>query len=883
VALHRSKAGKPFEPIIRERVMERLSAACAHRIALVVAPAGFGKSVAVRHFLERVEMQHVRYALRGEHATLLGFARGLAEALQPVVPGAIRSVAEAYEKVSKSASPAMDLAVWACAQIKQYHGTVVIDDFHEAIDPDVSKFVAEIVERTEETTRWLIVTRETLQLPIATWFAYGRIDAPVDEGDLKITLEEATELVESIDVVIRGKELDELLTLTEGWPVAFTFALRSSMRTDDFKRIIANTRMLTFDYLAEQVFSKLREDERAFLLDTCVFPTIDVDQLARNGRPQVGMMIEELRKRTAFISVESERTYRYHELFRQYLLRALENTGSDELCKRQLAAASLYENEGNFAQSLTLYAQANSEKDILRILVCAGFDLLEIGRSDLVEIALNGLPEVARRQAQLFALRAALESAAGNYDRTDACYGEALRLADDQGVVADIVQRYIQDLHMRLEYVKVVTLIETYGLDIFVNRKVRARVFAILASAYGFTFNKEKSTNFIEQSLSISATVEDEALLGFVLHQAAYIAYFHGEYEASEAYEQKVMKICKNNGFDGLMARAFSVLSSIFDERGDTAQRLFFLQQMGTYAERAGHRGMAMHAIMDTYEIQVEKGGGDVLKSLEEKLSHFDTNVFIRSAGALLSSFALQATWTGNFSAAVDILRDSLEKQRGVTQTTLRWSEIAVYAAAAGERELAEDAAQRVLAGLQEIEGQGAGKISQVPRARVFLALAQLLMGRSSSANNTLQQCEWELGKCRPSARALYKAVRALYVHLETGAGELEISKAFEALNQAGLGGFVRLLNALPLPTQAKASSFSLLTKTELAILKALANGNSSKEIGVDMERSALTVDTHVKSIIRKLGCKGRREAVSLARQQGIVEGSRPLAGSAPT
>src|SRR5690348_13862842 len=79
VAADRAESSKPFEPIIRARMMERFSSAAAYRIALVVAPAGFGKSVAVRHFLRRAEMEHVFYSLRSEHSTLLGFARGLAE------------------------------------------------------------------------------------------------------------------------------------------------------------------------------------------------------------------------------------------------------------------------------------------------------------------------------------------------------------------------------------------------------------------------------------------------------------------------------------------------------------------------------------------------------------------------------------------------------------------------------------------------------------------------------------------------------------------------------------------------------------------------------------------------------------------------------------
>jgi DNA-binding CsgD family transcriptional regulator len=43
------------------------------------------------------------------------------------------------------------------------------------------------------------------------------------------------------------------------------------------------------------------------------------------------------------------------------------------------------------------------------------------------------------------------------------------------------------------------------------------------------------------------------------------------------------------------------------------------------------------------------------------------------------------------------------------------------------------------------------------------------------------------------------------------------------------------------------------------------------KAIALGLNRSPDTVETHIRAILRKLGCKSRNEAVALARDRGIV------------
>jgi DNA-binding NarL/FixJ family response regulator len=62
------------------------------------------------------------------------------------------------------------------------------------------------------------------------------------------------------------------------------------------------------------------------------------------------------------------------------------------------------------------------------------------------------------------------------------------------------------------------------------------------------------------------------------------------------------------------------------------------------------------------------------------------------------------------------------------------------------------------------------------------------------------------------------------------------------------------------------------LSKRELDVLHFIATGKSNKEIGAVLYISELTVKGHVRSILEKLGAKGRSEAIAIAVRRGLVQ-----------
>lgn len=66
-------------------------------------------------------------------------------------------------------------------------------------------------------------------------------------------------------------------------------------------------------------------------------------------------------------------------------------------------------------------------------------------------------------------------------------------------------------------------------------------------------------------------------------------------------------------------------------------------------------------------------------------------------------------------------------------------------------------------------------------------------------------------------------------------------------------------------------SKESALSEQELAVLKAVAEGKSYKEIADDMSVSVKTVETYRARLARKLGCSTRAELILYAVRKGIV------------
>ena len=870
------RSARPFEPVVRERVLARFDEAAAYRVVLVTAPAGFGKSVAVRHYLERRKIEHVRCGLRRGDGTLLTFLGAFAASLERVAPNMVHAYSNFYTNVEESPTIVLGIAQWMAAMLKSFRGTIFVDDVHYAReDPRVGELLLELVERTGPDVRWIFAARDPQVLPVATWLAYGVCDVPIDEADLRLTNDEAAATARACDVALAPPVLEHVLSLTDGWATAFAFALRAFERTSELGRVTHGTREMVYAFLAEQVFRSLDLPDREFLMRTSPLPALDLRILAESHFNDPQATIERLRGTTSFIIEESEGVYRYHDLFRDFL--------DHELRRDNAAFADAYNDAATWlhrakvtSEALKLYRDVKNQDAIVAILEAQGADLFDRGEVQSLESIIDELPnERVESSPLVLTLRAMIKAFRYNFDATDSMFERALEQVVDLDTRAHILMRFAITMSWRWQPGTALDKIGEITDAGISSASLRSRFMgfkAYLMSCVGVA----NAGPLVSHAMDIASETSDIALQSQVLQYAALVSIYERRLDDAKRFGKRALELAELGKRFGLAGRLAMLLASVANEVGDDEESQLNVLRMRRYADQIGDKVTIDTAAMMAYCIFTQNGDVVKLKSLEFDLDNLTTWVTRANKWPLLQApLAMQHAWAGCFSEAFEVINGSAAFDTNMPDSKwrnlLRSAEIALFAAAAGENSAAEIQIAKFVKGTTELRSDPILHSFEMTKSQVILSLAMVLLGQSKEAHSLLKKLERRSQAVSASLLEFIVAVRALQIYLETNLQYSKLFDAIDALGKTNLAGYAKLMSALPISELQMHSKLLTLTPTEFQVLASIAQGGSSKDVGARLGRSSLTVDTHVRSIVKKLGCSGRHEAITFARERGLL------------
>ena len=101
-----------------------------------------------------------------------------------------------------------------------------------------------------------------------------------------------------------------------------------------------------------------------------------------------------------------------------------------------------------------------------------------------------------------------------------------------------------------------------------------------------------------------------------------------------------------------------------------------------------------------------------------------------------------------------------------------------------------------------------------------------------------------------------------------------EVRDALQAVNHHQRYISQRALESIITSEQQEESTPSILTETEKEIVRAIAQGKSTKEIAAERYSSVHTITTHRKNIFRTLGINTAHEVIKYALRAGLVDSS---------
>jgi LuxR family maltose regulon positive regulatory protein len=307
----------------RPRIRRALDAGRDASLTLVAAPAGYGKTTAVRAWCADFDGALAWITLDAGDDDPVRLWRYVATAVDRARPGLGRG---ALERLAVAGSP-IEVAVEELTNRISAARTelvVVLEDL-DAVRGEESLSSLDFALRQPPRNMHVIVLSRVDPVMRLGRLRAARALVEVRAAELAFTTSEARELLVVLGQLELGDEdIDVLVERTEGWPAALVLAwlwLRTVEDPAPAVRAFGGDNRLLAEYLSGEVLAALSEDERAFLHGVSVLGEFTAELCdGVLDRSDSAARLAELVRSNLFVSrLERGAWFRTHSLFAEYV------------------------------------------------------------------------------------------------------------------------------------------------------------------------------------------------------------------------------------------------------------------------------------------------------------------------------------------------------------------------------------------------------------------------------------------------------------------------------------------------------------------------------------------------------------------------------------
>jgi LuxR family maltose regulon positive regulatory protein len=411
----------------RRRLVQALDGAVRHRLTLLVAPAGWGKTSLLADWNTTGRRERVGWlALDPEDSDPVRFWAYLISAVRTVLPDvgerALATLGIPGRALYDAALPALinDLATL------DEHVHLVLDDYHVLTDPELHRTVAYLLAHQPPQLHLIIATRSDPPLPFGRLRAHGEM-LEIRANELAFTdTEAATMLNGALALRLDTQDVQRLAARTEGWAAGLYLAGLSLREHPDRAAFVAafhGTDRFVLDFLGSEVLAAQAADVRTFLLETSILPRLSASLCqAVTGRADSAALLERIERSNLFlVPLDSEgHWFRYHRLFGELLRHELGIAEPQRVSELHRRAAAWFHAAGQVGEAIDHAADAGDVDGAVELIAGHWNTWFNAGRLATVEGWLARLPApVQLADSRLCVARAWLLLDTGSLDDVD--------------------------------------------------------------------------------------------------------------------------------------------------------------------------------------------------------------------------------------------------------------------------------------------------------------------------------------------------------------------------------------------------------------------------------------------------------------------------------
>jgi LuxR family maltose regulon positive regulatory protein len=882
-----------------------------HRLTLVSAPAGFGKTTLLSAWLHQVDRPVAWLSLDEGDNDLAQFLAYLVAAVQGIDP----DIGQTAEAMLRAPQP-LPLEPLLTSLVNYIAATpepfiFVLDDYHVIESPSIHQAVAFLLDHLPPPPGGLvpsggmhlvIATRADPPLPIPRLRARGQL-TELHVADLRFSPDEALSFLnEVMGLSLTTGQIAALERRTEGWVTGLQLAALSLRGRDDAPAFIdafTGSHRYVLDYLTEEVLNRQSEQVRAFLLQTSILdrltgplcdavrfggaksPSSSEREASSGGTAVTGQtdsrrFLEALEAANLFtIPMDEERRwYRYHRLFADLLRQRLLRESAELAPELHRRAGEWCEQNGLIPEAVSHALASGDQEQAADLIEWTAWTTLMRGEIRTLRGWLDRLPdELMHSRPQLGALYVWALALSGESESIE----PFLQSVDVEQVPGEVaaVRAYVAGLHDEMPQATELAhqVFEHLPESKWFSRGIAAVILGMAPLTSGDPAGAIQAlTEAVRLSQAAGRTylaLVAMALLGEALQMQGRL------FESAETQRQALQLAWEEGDrpvpFVGLAHVGLSGLLYEWDDLDGAmrhAERGIELSKLGGLVE-AIPAGCWVLARVHLAQGHPDRTARLIQETEEAALKYGNDYVMARAAALRMRLWMAHrdrvppAHWRRHLPCAdggTDYLREL------VHLATVRELMASAQATVPAQR-------ARVRRALQLLEQQhqaamAAGRVENDIEILVLQALAFQVEGDADQALSALEQ-------------ALSLAEPEGYLRTFVDEGEPMARLLRRALQQGIAPGYVSRLLAAFGESAALASPVAQslvdqplvepLTGRELEVLRLIAAGLANREIAQELVVAVSTVKTHINHIYGKLDAKSRTQAVAKAQALDLL------------
>ncbi len=445
-----AKISIPQQPagyLERDRLARQWRRGAGRRLWVVTAGAGYGKTTFLASRARACEKGCLWYSvdeLDHDPSVFLGHLGAVLGIPEPAAARASLDLGEPRVLQGMLAAIAHGLQGETSPEM------IVLDDLH--LLPEHSRtlrFLDRLIRYVPPDCRVVLASREPVGIATGRLQSQGTV-ARLNARDLAFREKELQEL---FAMRFPGERLSpslarRILARTEGWAAGLEVLLQalegtsSEAVTDALSRLEAHGSHW-FTYFAEEVLQRLDDRMRDFLLRSSVFPRLEPRMCNRVlGIRTSQALLQQAADRNIFTFALTEpgAGYRYHHLFREFLLSRLRvSLPPRKLRVLYRRAAQSLSRGGAWAEAAACLADSGDHVALLELLSKQGEKLLAGGQHQVLERALESVPPgKLRKSPEALMIKGRVLDIRGEWEEAEQCYRRAIKRCTRAGRIAEL-------------------------------------------------------------------------------------------------------------------------------------------------------------------------------------------------------------------------------------------------------------------------------------------------------------------------------------------------------------------------------------------------------------------------------------------------------------